>query len=136
MNKVAIIIVTLILAMAAGLAGSTCTATAQSVSKETYIIPAIGFTVDPSSIDFDTSEPHTVTITNTGAGDLLVTGTVTDKAGGLYVVGLKLDSEPWGLFSTTIKRDGHQEIDVTLTVPENYTGVGESGTLNFWVVPI
>ena len=32
----------------------------------------------------------------------------------------------------TIKRDGHQEIDVTLIVPESYTGVGESGTIIFW----
>jgi len=115
MNKVAIIVVSLILAVAAGLAGYTCTAMAQSVSKgvtlEAYIIPALDFTVDPSSIDFDTGGPHTVTITNTGAWDLLV----TCRVNGLYEDGPKLDGEPWSSFNATIKRDGHQEIDITLT---------------------
>ena len=134
MNKVAIIVVSLILAMAAGLAGYTCTATAQSVSEEVsleaYIIPPIDFTVDPGSIDFDTGRPHAVTITNTGAWDL----SVACRATGLYTDGLKLDSQLWGSFKATIKRDGHQEIDVTLTVPENYPGGGESGTIIFWAV--
>ena len=132
MNKVAIAVVSLILAMVAGLAGYTCTATAHSFSEEVnleaYIILAIDFTVDPGSIDFDTSEPHTVTITNTGAWDLSVTCNVT----GLYADGLRLDGEPWSLFNASIKRDDHREIDVTLTVPESYTGVGESGTITFW----
>ena len=133
MNKVAIIIASLILAMAAGLAGYTSTATAHSVSKEValeaYIIPALEFTVDPSSIDFDTGGPRTVTITNTGAWDLSVTGSVT----GLYADGLKLDGEPWSSFNATIKRDGHREIDVALTVSENYAKVGkQSGTIVFW----
>jgi len=132
MNKVAIIIASLILAMAAGLAGYTSTATAHSVSKEValeaYIIPAIELTVEPESIDFDTGRPHAVTITNTGAWDLSVTGSVT----GPYADGLELDGEPCSLFNATIKRDGHQEIDVMLTVPEGYHGVGESGTIIIW----
>jgi len=134
MNKVAIIVVSLILAMAAGLAGYTCTATAHSVSEEVsleaYILPAIEFTVDPGSRDFDTGGPHAVTITNTGAWDL----SVACRATGPYADGLRLDGEMWSLFNATIKRDGQQEIDVTLTVPEGYPGVGESGTLIFWVV--
>lgn len=134
MNKAAIVVVSLILAMTAGLAGYTCTATAHSVSEEVsleaYILPAIEFTVDPGSIDFDTGGSHTVTITNTGAWDLSVTCSVT----GHYVDGLRLDGEMWSLFNTTIKRDGHQEIDVTLTVPEGYTRVGGSGTIIFWAV--
>jgi len=136
MDKVAIIFISLILAMAAGLAGYTCTATAQSASKEVkleaYILPAIGFTVEPESIDFDTGGPHTVTITNTGAWDLSVAGSVT----GSYADGLRLDGEPWGSFSATIKRGGYQEIDVTLVVPEGYTWVGESGTIIFWAAEV
>jgi len=134
MNKVAIIVVSLILAMVVGLAGCTATATTRSVSKEVrleaYIIPAIDFTVEPESIDFNTGGPHTVTITNTGAWDLLVTCSVT----GPYVDGLRLDGEMWSLFNATIERDGHQEIDVTLIVPEGYTRGGESGTIIFWAV--
>ena len=132
MNKAAIVVVSLILAVAAGLAGCTYIATAQSVSKEVtleaYIIPALEFTVDPGSIDFDTGGPHAVTITNTGAWDL----SVTCRVNGLYEDGPKLDGEPWSSFNATIKRDGHREIDATLTVPEGYPGVGESGTIIFW----
>lgn len=134
MNKAVIVVVSLILAMVAGLAGYTCTATAHSVSEEVsleaYILPAIEFTVDPGSIDLDTGGPHTVTITNTGAWDLSVTCSVT----GLSVDGLRLDGEMWSLFNATIKRDGHREIDATLTVPEGYTRVGGSGTIIFWAV--
>jgi hypothetical protein len=132
MNKVAIVVVSLILAVVAGLASYTCTAAAQSVSKEVtleaYIIPAIDFTVDPGSIDFETDEPQAVTITNTGAWDLSVACRVT----GSYADELKLDGKPWGLFNVTIKRDDCQEIDVALTVPKSCSGVGESGTIIFW----
>jgi len=146
MNEVAIVVVSLILAMAAGLAYApmACSAGAptpapepvsvtdavgEEVALEAYIIPAIEFTVDPGSIDFDTGGLRTVTITNTGAWDLSVTGSVT----GLYADGLKLDGEPWSSFNATIKRDGHQEIDVSLTVSENYAKVGkQSGTIVFW----
>jgi len=145
MNEVAIVVVSLILAMAAGLAYApmACSAGAptpapepvsvtdavgEEVALEAYIIPAIEFTVDPGSIDFDTGGLRTVTITNTGAWDLSVTGSVT----GLYADGLKLDGEPWSSFNATIKRDGHQEINVTLPVLESYPGVGESGTIIFW----
>jgi len=106
----------------------TDNAVGEEVTLETYIIPALDFTVDPGSIDFDTGGPHTVTITNTGAWDL----SVTCRVNGLYGDGLKLDGEPWSSFNATIKRDGHQEIDVTLPVLESYPGVGESGTIIFW----
>ena len=134
MNKVAIVVVSLILAMVVGLAGCTTTATTRSASEEVgleaYIIPAIDFTVEPESIDFDTGGPHTVTITNTGAWDL----SVACRATGLYADGLRLDGEMWSSFNATIKRDGHREIDVTLIVPEGYTRGGESGTIIFWAV--
>jgi len=132
MNKVAIVVVSLILAVVAGLASYTYTAAAHSVSREVtleaYIIPALDFTVDPGSIDFETDEPQAVTITNTGAWDLSVACRVT----GPYADELKLDGEPPDLFNATIERDGHREVDVTLTVSEGYTGVGESGTIIFW----
>jgi len=117
----------------------TGTGAASEVGFTADIIPAISFTVDPSSIDFgelgprDTSDSHTITITNTGAWALLITCTVTDDASDLYVDGLKLDDEIWDLFNATIARDNYQETDATLTVPENYTWVGEQGgTIIFW----
>jgi hypothetical protein len=131
-NKVAIIFISFILAVVAGLAGYTCTATAQSVNEEVgleaHLLPAIEFTVDPDSIDFDAGGLHTVTITNTGAWDLSVSCSAT----GPHAEGLKINGEPWGLFNTTIERDGCQEIDVVLTIPENYTGVEESEAIIFW----
>ena len=109
------------------------------VGLTAYIIPAISFTVDPSSIDFgelgprDTSDPHTITLTNTGAWTLLITCTVTEDPTDLYVDGLKLDDEIWDLFNATVARDNYQETDATLTVPENYTWAGErGGTIIFW----
>jgi len=112
---------------------------ASEVGLTADIIPAIGFTIDPSSIDFgelgprDTSDPHTITLTNTGAWVLLITCNVSDDASDLYVDGFELDDEMWDLFSKTIVRDSYGECLATLTVPENYTGVGEKGgTIIFW----
>lgn len=129
-NKVAVIVVSLILAMVIGLAGRTATAysVSEEVGLEADILPAMEFTVDTGSIDFDTGGPRTVTITNTGAWDLLVTCSIT----GPYAKGLKLNGEPWGLFSTIIEREGRQEIDVELTISEGYTGVEESEAIIFW----
>ena len=90
-------------------------------------MPAISFTVDPSSIDFgelgprDTSDLHTISITNTGAWALLITCTVSNDANDLYTDGLKLDEERWDLFNASIAKDNSQDTDVTLTVPENYS---------------
>lgn len=125
MNKVAIAVVGLVLAVAAGLVSFTYIAMAQSsdeVTLEADIIPALDFTVDFGD------GLRTVTITNTGAWNL----SVTCNAAGSYIDGLELDGEPWSSFDIIIERGGHQEIDVTLTVPESYTGVGESGTIIFW----
>jgi len=93
MNRIAIFIVSLALAIAAGLVGFTCTGTAQSASREVnleaYIIPAIDFAVDTGSIDFEAGGPQAVTITNTGAWDLSVTCSATGS-----LDELKLDGEP------------------------------------------
>ena len=103
------------------------------------IIPAISFSVSPSSINFgdlgprDTSDPVTVALTNEGAWNLRITATVTDTAQNLYVGGLKLGYVKWDVFSTTVMRDGTTECIATLTVPADYTLTGrQNGTLIFW----
>ena len=103
------------------------------------IIPAISFSISPGSINFgdlgprDTSDPVTVTLTNDGAWNLLITTTVTDTAQNLYVDGLELDDVKWDVFSTTVMRDGTTGCIATLTVPETYTLTGrQNGTLIFW----
>lgn len=103
------------------------------------VVPAISFTIDPSTIDFgelgprDTSLPQTITITNTGTWGIQLTCEVTDEAANLYVDGIDLDGESWDLFESLIARDAIQETDVTLTVPEYYPEIGEqSGTIMFW----
>ena len=109
------------------------------VALTASIIPAIAITVEPSSLDFgelgprDTSDPQLITITNTGAWDLQVTGDVLGEAGNLYFGGLELNGEMWDLFSEMINRGNHTECSATLTVPESYLGVGEQGgTIIFW----
>ena len=109
------------------------------VSLAATIISAISIEVDPSQIDFgilgprDTSDPHQITITNTGAWGVLVTAEVTDDADGLFVEGLHLDGSLWDLFEATIARDSFQHTQATLTVPEFYSGVGPmEGALVFW----
>lgn len=106
---------------------------------EAEIMPAISLNIDPSSIDFGTlgprdfSLPQTVTATNTGAWQILVTCTVSDEANGLYIDGITLDEVPWNEFSDTIGRGGSRNYECTLTVPEYYSGVGEqTGTIIFW----
>ena len=111
----------------------------EDVSLEADIIPAISFSISPSSIDFgelgprDTSDPFTITLTNEGAWNLQITSTVTDKAENLYVEGIKLDDVKWDVLSTTVLRDGAADCIATLTVPETYTLTGtQNGTLIFW----
>jgi len=103
------------------------------------IMPAISLNVDPASIDFgtlgprDISDPEAITLTNTGAWQILVTCTVSDEAGGLYEQGIMLDDELWSDFSDTIARGGSSECSCTLFVPEYYSGLGEqTGTIIFW----
>ncbi|MDY6892460.1 MAG: prenyltransferase/squalene oxidase repeat-containing protein [Chloroflexota bacterium] len=109
------------------------------VSLRATIIPAISIEVEPSEIDFgvlgprDISDPHTITITNSGAWEVLVTAEVTDDATSLFIEGLNLDGNIWNVFSTTIARDTFQTTEVTLAVPEDYAGVGTmAGTIIFW----
>ena len=119
--------------------GSAQPEQSQDVGLSADIIPAISFSVSPDSIDFgelgprDTSDPVTITLTNEGAWNLLITATVTDTAQNLYVEGLQLDGVKWDVFSTTVTRDGATGCITTLTVPETYTLTGtQSGTLIFW----
>ena len=109
------------------------------VSLKADIIPAISFSVSPSSINFgklgprDTSDPVTIKLTNEGAWELLITAKVTDTAQNLYVNGLKLDNVKWNVFKTTVSRDRTEDCKATLTVPETYTLTGgQNGTLIFW----
>lgn len=119
--------------------GSVQPRDSEDVGMQADIIPAISFSISPGSINFgelgprDTSGPHTITLTNEGAWNLLITTTVSDTAQNLYVDGLKLDGVKWGTFSTIILRDGFTERAATLTVPEDYTLTGrQNGTLIFW----
>ncbi len=111
-----------------------------AVSLGASIIPAIAINVNPAEIDFggdlgprDISPAHSITLSNVGAWNILVTAEVTDTAGGLFVQGLHLDGSLWSSFSQIILRDGNSTASATLHVPEGYSGVGEkSGTVIFW----
>ncbi len=111
----------------------------RNVSMTANIIPAISFSVNPASISFgnlgprDTSAPQDITVSNQGTWDLRITVTVTDAAQNLYVHGLRIDEVAWSTFSMLVDRGEAGECSATLTVPENYSGIGlQSGTLIFW----
>ena len=120
-------------------AGSEQPGDNQSVSLMANIIPAISFSVHPSSLNFgsvgpgDTSDPQDLLISNHGTWDLRITASVTDTAANLYVLGLRLDEVMWSVFSLLVDRNEAEECSATLTVPDNYTHTGlQSGTLIFW----
>jgi hypothetical protein len=120
-------------------AGSAQPGDNQNISLTANIIPAISFSVNPSSINFgslgpgDTSDPKDILISNHGTWDLLISATVTDTAQNLYVLGLKLDDVKWNAFSLLVDRNEAEECAATLTVPMTYTRTGlQSGTLIFW----
>ena len=103
------------------------------------ILPAVSISIDPTSIDFgelvagDTSDPHTITITNLGGKSVDVTAEVTGDS--LYVNenGLWLDEGLWDVYSATIHKDEYTMTDATLHVGVNYAGLGtQEGTLIFW----
>jgi hypothetical protein len=119
--------------------GSSQESEAQSVTMTVDILPAISFSVDPDYINFgllgprDISQPVTITITNEGAWRLAITAMVSDNADNLYVDGLKLDNIRWDNFEGTVRRAKSETCQVTLTVPETYTGTGnQNGTIIFW----
>jgi len=119
--------------------GSAQSGDDEGCSMSVDIIPAISFSISPGSISFgdlgprDTSDPVAVTLTNSGAWNLLITTTVTDTAQDLYVEGLELGDVKWNVFSTTVMRDNTTDCIATLTVPEDYTLTGsQDGTLIFW----
>jgi hypothetical protein len=119
--------------------GSAQPGDSKSIGMAADIIPAISFTVNPSSINFgrlgprDTSAPQDILVSNNGAWNLRITAAVTDSAQNLYVHGLKLDDINWNSFSIDVPENEAKECMATLTVPETYDGTGlQNGILIFW----
>ena len=119
--------------------GGTTMNNTQVVGLTTEIIPAVSFSLSPETIDFgqvgprESSAPQTITITNLGAWDLIVTAEVSADPGGLYENGLMLDAVAWSEFSRTLPRDADVSCSAVVTVPETYSLVGpQPGTIVFW----
>jgi hypothetical protein len=109
------------------------------VSLGASIIPAVSIEVTPDALNFGTLAPgqtsneHTLGISNTGACTVTVTADVADTAGNLYVSGLLLDSGIWSSYSATVEKAGSVNTGAALDVPDGYTGVGtKEGTLILW----
>jgi len=71
-----------------------------------------------------------VTLTNTGSRSLLMTATVTGDS--LYTNNLRLNNQTWGNFSQRINVNSASRVDVSLTVPVNYSDGFKRGDLIFW----
>ena len=109
------------------------------VNLQADILPAISFSISPGSVDFgtlgprDTSDPHPLTISNTGAWEIMITATVLDEAEGLYENGLTLAGSAWEQYNSLLARENEVACDVRLHVDENYAAIGEQeGMLIFW----
>lgn len=109
------------------------------VSLEAEIVPAISLVVSPQILDFgelscgETSSPHFLNLSNAGGCKIYVAVDVTDVADDLFVDGLQLDSAGWGSYYTSIAVNDSNTVNVTLRIPENYTGLGnQTGGITFW----
>ena len=118
--------------------------TNSSVEMTGEIIPAISFSVNPSSIDFGAFGPGynvsgtNLQLKNTGSWNIEVEAEVTDNKGTLYTTSLLLDDNPWQNFLVQITADTSDFIrnlmvSTGLDIPGDYSGTGtETGALTFW----
>ncbi|MBN1862493.1 MAG: hypothetical protein JW790_02480 [Dehalococcoidales bacterium] len=118
---------------------NSATATVTVSDSEATPPSSISASVAAEDMDFgelaagETSETYQVTLTNSGAGDILVTAEVAGDAGGFYAATLKLDSAPWEEFSALIAGYSSRTVEVSLEVPAGYSGeILGDGILTFW----
>lgn len=118
--------------------------TSSTVELTGEVIPAIAFSVSPSSLDFGFFGPGyfvsgpTLLLDNKGSWNLEVEAEVTDNEGSLYSSALLLNGTSWNDFSISIMADRsdffrRENISTALNVPTDYSGTGtETGTLTLW----
>lgn len=115
----------------------------QSVSLTANILPEVAIEVNQTAINFgdlypgETSNNMTLLIENDGCKKIWVTANVTDDGSPLYVLGIKIDENPWNNYNVTMLRGGSTTVHISLDVPVDYSAMGvQNGTLTFWATAI
>lgn len=105
----------------------------------TAILPVISVRIEPRQIDFanlapgETSTEYTITITNNGSRDVLVTAEVSSDALDFYNATLKLNDWPWDTFRLVMPKQSSEVIRAKMYIPQSYSGqIAEGGILTFW----
>ena len=111
----------------------------ETVSLNATILPLIEFTISANAVDFGAvrpghdSEPQTITVSNTGSGDITITAEVTETSDEIYKTGLFINDDLWSVFSRIVGADASEELALVLSVPRNYAGTSSpSGQVVFW----
>ncbi len=111
----------------------------EAVSLNATILPLIEFTISANAVDFGAvrpgrdSEPQTITVSNTGSGDITITAEVTETSDAVYKTGLFINDDLWSAFSRIVGADASEELALVLSVPRNYAGTSSpSGQVVFW----
>lgn len=100
------------------------------------IVPDIAFSVNPGNIDFgdlsagQSAQKH-LNITNTGNKNVQLQTVVEGDS--VFENNLKLQSQPWQKYQTTVNAGSQQDVSVQLSIPVTYPGYGKKqGEIIFW----
>ena len=100
------------------------------------VIPDIAFSVNPGSLDFGDlaagqSAQKNLSISNTGDKNIRLQSVVDGDS--VFEDNLKLQSQPWQKYQTTVNAGSQQDVPAQLSVPASYPGYGKKqGELVFW----
>lgn len=100
---------------------------------------AVSFTVTPNSLDFGKLSPGAssskdLVINNTGTTGIHVETIVGGDD--VFTQGLKLNDVSWQNFKTDISKGTNQNMSISLSIPQDYSGEGgaKSGELTVWAM--
>lgn len=103
------------------------------------VLPAVSLEVTPTSLDFGTLAPGTIssrktlTLNNSGGSDIIVTTNVKDSANNLFIDGIMLNNEGWDKFNLLLMKKNKSDVSTELSVSGTYTLIGnKEGSLVFW----
>lgn len=98
----------------------------------------VSFVITPSSLDFGTLTPGTVsmknfTVMNNGNTDIHIESIISGDS--VFTQNLNLNSVSWENFKINVDKNGSKDINASLSIPADYTGSGEKiGQLTIWAM--
>lgn len=106
------------------------------VGGDRVVVPEIGVTLSNANVDFGAAAAGAtvrgaVFVRNTGLNPIYVESTVT---GDTLFGGLQVNGRRWEDFETTLARDAEQQMQLSLTVPQNTSAGEKRGMFIVWAV--